>query len=101
MAASDFSCGGTEPFWDLTIKGSTVTYNAFLADESIKVEKIISRTQAAGTQEDTAVVIKSETLTSTILAGECNDGMSDNIYSHRIVLTSGDSVLTGCCNQVK
>ncbi|MBC7713267.1 MAG: hypothetical protein H7177_08005 [Rhizobacter sp.] len=101
MAASDFSCGGTEPFWDLTIKGDTVTYNAVMSDDSIKTEQVTSRVNAAGTQEDYAVIVKTETTSSTILAGECSDGMSDTVYSHNIILTTGDQVLVGCCNQIK
>ncbi len=101
LLASDLSCGGTEPFWDLEIKGSTVTYNGFFADETTTKEEIVSKTNAAGLADDFAFVIKTPNATATIVTGECSDGMSDTIYSQHIMYTTADSVLYGCCNPAK
>ena len=46
--AADYSCSGTEPFWDLKLEGNTVTFNEFMADESTTKEEVISRVDAQG-----------------------------------------------------
>lgn len=101
MASTDFSCSGTEPFWDLSIKGNEMSYNLFMSDETTKTEEVISRQTAIGVSEDYALVVKTATSSATIITGECSDGMSDTIYSNHIIYNSGDAVLYGCCNPVK
>lgn len=99
--AADLSCSGTEPFWDLKIKGNTVVYNGFFNDETTTTEKIISKTDAAGLAEDFAFVIKTPNASATIVTGECSDGMSETVYEKHIVYKTNDSVLYGCCNPAK
>ncbi|RPJ74481.1 MAG: hypothetical protein EHM20_10525 [Alphaproteobacteria bacterium] len=98
MAASDYTCSGTEPFWNLKLEGSKMTFSAAMEDESTTVNEVISRTGAAGMALDFAFVAKTEDAAATIITGECSDGMSDAIYSNHIVYTTGDLVLYGCCN---
>ncbi|QDK40417.1 hypothetical protein DOM21_02895 [Bacteriovorax stolpii] len=98
--AADYSCSGTEPFWDLKIEGNTVTFNEFMADETTTKEEIISRVDAQGLAPDFAFVVETKNAKATIVTGECNDGMSDNIYEKHIMYTTGNSVLYGCCNEI-
>lgn len=103
MAESNYSCGGTEPFWGLTIKGNKMSVSAPLGDEAV-VEEITSRTSAAGTGEEYVFVAKTQNMSATIVTGECSDGMSDEVFSHHIVYTTGSSddigVYYGCCNKI-
>jgi uncharacterized membrane protein len=98
FAGSDFTCGGTEPFWSLYLVGNEVSLSMPLGDEPTK-EQVISRINATNIAEDVAFVIKTETASLTIIAGACSDGMSEDIYTHHIVYNSGDSMIYGCCNQ--
>lgn len=102
MAASDYSCGGTEPFWDLTIKGNAVTYNEFMADETTKTEEILTRKTAHGLVEDFAFEVKTSSMTASVVKdATCSDGMSEQTYSHAILLNVDGAVLYGCCNPAK
>lgn len=96
--ASEFSCVGTEPFWSLKITETQMSLDMM---DGVQTEAVQSKTQAAGTAEDYAFVVTSASGSATVVRAECNDGMSDNIYSHHVVLKSGSVVLAGCCNQVK
>jgi uncharacterized membrane protein len=100
FAGSDYSCMGTEPFWGLELVGNKVSVNFPLGDDGIETEAVVSRTEAAGYSEGVAFVVKTGTASATIVAGECSDGMSDQIYTNHIVYTKGDSVFYGCCNQI-
>ncbi|MDO9336702.1 MAG: hypothetical protein Q7T61_09905 [Caulobacter sp.] len=90
----DFALIGTEPFWRLDVKGSTLVLsrpdpepeltapNAALAATSGKAVW----TGQAGT---TSVV-------ATLTAGTCSDGMSDRVYPYAAEVKVGDLVLKGC-----
>lgn len=93
------SCGGTEPFWDITFWPRGAEYNTPDAGPqalTILSEQIASNGYLITTQEG-------PTLTRTIaISGQwCSDGMSDRNYGmSAIVFTNapdGNSVLTGCC----
>lgn len=98
FASADFSCFGTEPFWGLKLEGSKVSLSFPLGEEA-KTEKVISRITAYGVSEDVAFVVKINNGSATIIAGECSDGMSDEIYPFHIVFSSDDNVFYGCCNK--
>lgn len=102
MAAADFSCFGTEPFWNLSIKGDVTAYQTYMTDESATVEPVLSRVNAVGVGEDYAILIKTANTSAAILTdASCTDGMSDNTYSKAILFSVGKTVLYGCCNEVK
>ena len=98
LASTDYSCFGTEPFWGLKLEGSKVSLSFPLGDE-VKTEQVISRVTAYGVNEDVAFVVKINNGSATIIGGECNDGMSDEIYPSHIVFASEDSVYYGCCKK--
>jgi uncharacterized membrane protein len=99
--AGDLSCGGTEPFWGLEIKGEKVIFsNPYM--ESVTTEKVTLKQEAANTNSDFAFVLTTESgATATVITGECNDGMSDTIYSKHIIYKNAEDVLYGCCNEIK
>ena len=100
FATTDYSCMGTEPFFNLNIEGSKMSISSPIGDGA-KSEEVISRISAAGYSEDVAFVVKTATATATIIAGACSDGMSDEIYSNHVVYTTEESVLYGCCNKIE
>lgn len=99
--AGDLSCVGTEPFWGLKMKRDQIIFSSPRI-KIITTEKIISKQDAANTNSDFAFVVTTESkATATIVTGQCNDGMSDNIYSKHIIYKNDDMVLYGCCDELK
>lgn len=99
--AGDLSCSGTEPFWGLKIKNGKVVFFS-PNNKIITTEKIISKRDAANTSSDFAFVVTTESsATATVITGECNDGMSDRIYSKHIIYKNNEYVLYGCCDELK
>lgn len=99
--AGEYECFGTEPFWGAKITETHISVDNF---ESQTSSPITYRETAAGVGDEYAFVVKSEKHSASIITGECNDGMSDNIYSHHIILEGADSFnrpVYGCCNRVK
>ena len=94
MADTNFACLGTEPFWGLTVEGSNATFTS-ASDATQTTETALITTVAGNT------VVTTESAKATIIAGECNDGMSDNVYSSSIEYKIGASTLYGCCNKIK
>ena len=97
--AAEYSCFGTEPFWGIKITEEVLSF-----DEIIEVkadEVILSKTQAAGTTSDYAFSVETANTQISVVTGECNDGMSDNIYSHHALVKTDSQVLYGCCSRSK
>lgn len=99
LMASDFSCFGTEPFWGLKITDKAIYLDTF--EETKTKEEILSKQTAAGVGEEYAFVVKTNESTISVITGACNDGMSDNIYSHHVIYTNSQSTLYGCCQLSK
>ena len=100
FATTQFECVGTEPFWSLKTTDKMIKIQDPINLKGDSLE-IISRKSAAQTSEDYATVIKSKYISLSILRGECNDGMSDEIYNFSVIVDKGDTVLAGCCNPIK
>lgn len=101
--ATDYICSGTEPFWGMKIKGDKLSYDYYGENEVNKTEKILSKKLMAARPESFGVVAKTRNVTATItLNDQCSDGMSDQTYSHSVVLDAkAESVVfEGCCNVV-
>lgn len=98
ILASNKTCFGTEPFWNMKVSESHVSFNDF-SSEADEVSEIISKDSAAGTGLDFVTVIKTEEKVITTIQNSCNDGMSDEIYPFEVVVTDNESglVLYGCC----
>lgn len=95
-AQTEYSCFGTEPFWGLKMNSKEIAFD-IAGENSPKIEKIVSKTSAQGMVETFAFAVKTQNSTATIITGECNDGMSDNIYPLHIFYTTGKSAFYGCC----
>jgi uncharacterized membrane protein len=95
-SAATFSCVGTEPFWGAKITDKGVHYSDPVSKEHLK---ITSKKNAIGFAEGASFVVKTKYTSTAVAMGECSDGMSDEVYSHTIVMEKGGVVLSGCCNK--
>ena len=97
----DIRCGGTEPFWGLSVKGGNAVYSTPEGDrtlELISVRKGANRRDiwglrmfAGGGPAVTGVVVYTD---------QCSDGMSDFNFAFEIYLMGvrkGSGPLHGCC----
>jgi uncharacterized membrane protein len=94
-------CVGTEPFWgaDINLTKGLVTISD---TENVKGTTVKAQiTPAAGTSLDYAFVAKSKYTLLAVVGNEtCSDGMSDEKYSHSVILTGyGAQPLVGCCRE--
>lgn len=100
METPSLKCFGTEPFWGITTKDSTLSLDNF--GENAEKFTINSVTAAVGTQEGWATLItaKNEKSSISLIAKKesCNDGMSDEEYTYSAYVQTGDALLIGCCN---
>ncbi|WP_311269961.1 membrane-like protein [Sphingobium sp. WCS2017Hpa-17] len=85
---ADYRAIGTEPFWAVTIRGST----AFLE----RPDHRPLRYSVVHDGDDRAVRYLGEGFTLTATQGPCSDGMSDAIWSDRVQIAFGEGTLKGC-----
>ncbi len=97
------SCFGTEPFWGISTDAKGVlSFNNPRSDE-IKVYPKTELKKASGTPELYAFQIEAHnqaksTLKLNVVRNECNDGMSDKIYTYTALVDVDGDLLMGCCN---
>jgi len=96
FAASEVSCVGTEPFWSAKVADAALTYQSMGDAKAVRL-KVVKIQQAQGLSSDVDFVVKTKYASLTVVAGECSDGMSDNMYSHHAVMSINGVVLSGCC----
>ena len=92
--AGDFSqpitARGNEPFWAITVDGSTLTLKRpDAADVTFEAAQ-------PGGPEWTAKAADGRTLTLKVAAGECSDGMSDARYPMTAEAALAGETLKGC-----
>lgn len=96
------SCGGTEPFWSLTLGATSATYSD---PSGMNAEMPMVSSASASGRPNWPLVLRHAGLDSSILsvvrAQTCGDGMSDRDYGYALttILTIGleERVLEGCC----
>ncbi|HEY7607686.1 MAG TPA: hypothetical protein VIF14_00510 [Alphaproteobacteria bacterium] len=95
-------CGGTEPFWGVTITAQAMWYSD--PDTKRRELVLVKPLRAAGRPEDFIRVYQTRRvdgrgnviLVVTRNRQTCSDGMSDRRYPYNAVYV-GDGVLEGCC----
>ncbi|NUO02359.1 MAG: hypothetical protein HUU01_17270 [Saprospiraceae bacterium] len=89
-----FTCLGTEPFWYVKIEpDSGIVYNQM--DEGITRYPYRSPRQE-GTRTIFESSLPGSSITITIEAGSCSDGMSDEIYPYSSKVEKDKTKLSGC-----
>ncbi|UZW56913.1 membrane-like protein [Sphingobium sp. JS3065] len=79
---------GTEPFWAVTVKGSTATLD--------RPDKAPVRYAVSRHDDKWAIRYLGDGFSMTITEGPCSDGMSDAVWSDRVALAFGEGTLNGC-----
>lgn len=96
---ADLKCGGTEPFWGLTIGAKRAVYEP-MEGSKVEFDSVVSQ-DAQGIKP---YMVRNYTLKNSktladavILKQKCDDGMSDVTYPYNITLTIMKTVFSGCC----
>lgn len=93
-----FSCYGTEPFWNVKLKGNQLVLGTpDSEDDSRNIQTVLDT--GAFRHPMRAVVAEGMTLTAT--PQQCSDGMSDRtlgLAAHVIIHGDKPRMLTGCCS---
>lgn len=79
---------GTEPFWAVTVKGSTAILE--------RPDKPPASFAVSRNDDGRAVRFLGEGFTMTVAEGPCSDGMSDAIWSDQVSVAFGEGTLKGC-----
>lgn len=113
--AEVLNCGGTEPFWNLTIneEAKTISYKEFSGDDEeatvfkklktrntvndLSVRNFKAKRGLRGNKKVSAFV----SVTDGTFRSFCSDGMSDFNYQYEIFLDVEGAILQGCCESRK
>jgi uncharacterized membrane protein len=79
---------GTEPFWAVTVKGSTATLER---PDKMPADFAISRSD-----DGRAVRYLGAGFSMVVTEGPCSDGMSDAHWADRVAVSYGEGTLKGC-----
>ena len=111
LKAETLNCGGTEPFWSLTINQAeeTISFEEFSSDdeEATVYKKLKTKT---GPNDNSVRFFKAKkgirgkkvasafvSLTDGSTRSYCSDGMSDFNYQYEIFANIDGKILQGCC----
>lgn len=90
----DFTLLGTEPFWNLQVKGSTMVLSQPDPIPTVTATNAVlaaSSGKAVWTGQTGAAP-----MVVTLTAGSCSDGMSDRTYPYSAEVQVGETLLKGC-----
>lgn len=100
FAANRYHCVGTEPFWSADVSEKTVIVSS--PGEERETLLIAQRSYPQGTAPSFGEVIRAGKpgvdATLTIRSdSKCNDGMSEQTYTHEIWFLRNNTLVVGCC----
>ncbi|BDD67768.1 hypothetical protein Sj15T_27890 [Sphingobium sp. TA15] len=87
-ADDDYRAIGTEPFWAVTVNGSTAVLE--------RPDKAPVRYAITRNDDKRALRFLGEGFSMTVTEGPCSDGMSDALWSDRVAVAFGEGTLNGC-----
>ncbi|MCE3290775.1 MAG: hypothetical protein K0R83_2787 [Caulobacter sp.] len=90
----DFTLLGTEPFWNLQVKGATMVLSQPDPIPTVTGTNTVL-TATSGKAVWTAQAGQTP-FVATLTAESCSDGMSDRVYPYSAEVKAGDLVLKGC-----
>ena len=103
LAANNYKCTGTEPFWGVDVSGDSVKISApGETDINLKIsERLYPQGMPSSYGEAIIAQDPKNSMHMTIRNdGKCSDGMSDKLYSHEAWVTLNSKLLVGCCDQL-
>jgi len=93
-----FRAFGTEPFWNVNVEDSTLTYSTPEDQQGVAMQgtrrALTDGVEITGNHDGKAFAL-------TVTAGTCSDGMSDNQYTMVSTFRYGDLDLKGCGEAAK
>lgn len=93
-----FRAFGTEPFWNVNVEDSTLTYSTPEDQQGVAMQgtrrALTDGVEITGSHDGKAFAL-------TVTAGTCSDGMSDNQYMMVSNFRYGDLDLKGCGEAAK
>lgn len=92
-AADTLHFVGTEPFWNGTARGTTLTYATPAQPEGIA---ITVRRFGGRNGLGLSGMLDGKTFDMTVTPGTCSDGMSDRRFPYAVTLKIGEEVRQGC-----
>lgn len=93
-----FRCGGTEPFWGVTLGPERGEYSDPEQSFALTTERV---QPATGRPFPLLYRLKDEkgrSLRATVSRTDCSDGMSDFSYGFEVLLSGDDNFEQGCCS---
>lgn len=87
-APPDYRAVGTEPFWAVTIRGTTAILE--------RPDAPALRDSVREDSDSTSLRYLGDGFTMAISQGPCSDGMSDALWSDRVQIAFAQGVLKGC-----
>ena len=100
-------CGGTEPFWTLTIEDGKASFSRFEAErQSGRVDAVTRSLNHPGRHSVAGIFERGvggryADFLALVSNEACSDGMSDRAYGYRIDMTAGNmegfDLWSGCC----
>jgi uncharacterized membrane protein/SH3-like domain-containing protein len=98
---TELDCGGTEPFWNITISKQGVRYRD--AEQQSMNFPVFSLNYSSNESNVWSIKAKNKANQKSAVLflqqDRCDDGMSDNEYKYHIfVRFHNDIVLSGCCD---
>jgi uncharacterized membrane protein len=91
----DFTLLGTEPFWNLQVKGATMVLSQPDPIPTVTGTGTVL-TATSGKAVWTAAQAGNMPFVATLTAESCSDGMSDRVYPYSAEVKAGELVLKGC-----
>ena len=88
LAAKRYRAIGTEPFWAVTVKGSTAILE--------RPDKPSRAFAVSRNDDERATRYLGEGFSMTVSEGPCSDGMSDAVWSDQVSIAFGEGTLKGC-----
>jgi uncharacterized membrane protein len=93
-----FRAFGTEPFWNVNVEDSSLTYSTPDDQQGVAMQgtrrALADGVEITGSHDGKAFML-------TVTAGTCSDGMSDNVHTMVSTFRFGDLDLKGCGEAAK
>ncbi|HRD80189.1 MAG: hypothetical protein IAE84_03505 [Saprospiraceae bacterium] len=93
VAEKSYNCVGTEPFWNVKVEASGITF-LLMGEEAVVYPYKAARKEGAAQVYETAV--QGSRLKLSISEEGCSDGMSDTNYPYKVTVEKDGTTYQGC-----